>query len=50
MIRFRILRSAIYAGALFTLLASCQKQASQTTGWEYNDPESGGFEVASAVE
>src|SRR5574344_1872864 len=25
---------------------SCQKEASRTTGWNYNDPKMGGFEVA----
>lgn len=50
MIRFRILRSLIFTGALLALLASCQKEASRTTGWEYNNPELGGFEVASATE
>ena len=27
------------------LLASCSKESSSTTGWNYNDPENGGFEV-----
>jgi len=36
----------------FTALSftSCQKNASRTTGWEYNNPEQGGFEVAESRE
>ncbi|MCF8233352.1 MAG: SUMF1/EgtB/PvdO family nonheme iron enzyme [Bacteroidales bacterium] len=37
--------------ALVGILASCSKQErSSTTGWTYNDPETGGFEVSSARE
>jgi formylglycine-generating enzyme len=32
--------------ALFVLVSSCSKERSRTTGWEYNDPQTGGFEVA----
>ncbi len=28
------------------LISSCSKQKSATTGWEYNNPKNGGFEVA----
>jgi len=28
------------------LFASCKKEMSKTTGWAYNDPKNGGFEVA----
>ncbi len=28
-----------------SLLASCQKERSNVTGWNYNDPDNGGFEV-----
>ncbi|MBE0660840.1 MAG: SUMF1/EgtB/PvdO family nonheme iron enzyme [Bacteroidales bacterium] len=31
--------------ALFVLVSSCSKERSRTTGWEYNDPQTGGFEV-----
>jgi formylglycine-generating enzyme len=31
--------------ACLALLASCQKERSSTTGWNYNDPDNGGFEV-----
>ena len=42
--------------ALVLLVASCGifggkgKGASPTTGWNYNDPDNGGFEVKQAVE
>lgn len=38
---------------IFSILfafAACQKEASQTTGWNYNDPKNGGFEVYPFVE
>jgi len=50
MIRFRNLSKVLYAGALLALLVSCKKEASRTTGWEYNNSELGGFEVASTRE
>ena len=28
-----------------SILASCQKERSNITGWNYNDPDNGGFEV-----
>ena len=31
--------------ALAVFLTSCAKERSRTTGWEYNDPKTGGFEV-----
>ena len=35
--------------ASLAILTSCgSKQTSRTTGWEYNNPENGGFEVADA--
>ncbi len=37
--------------ALATVLTvSCKKQTSSTTGWEYNNPKNGGFEVREYVE
>ena len=33
----------LVAGLAF--LASCQKERSNVTGWNYNDPDNGGFEV-----
>ncbi len=36
---------SIFTGFSFLLLfSSCSKQVSQTTGWEYNNPDNGGFE------
>lgn len=40
----------LLAGSLTLLLASCTKETSRTTGWEYNNPEFGGFEVTQARE
>ena len=38
-------------GGVAILMSSCKgKQRSRTTGWEYNNPENGGFEVAQAKE
>src|SRR5688500_12149757 len=31
--------------ALSALIISCGKETSPTTGWNYNDPENGGFQV-----
>lgn len=31
--------------AMLVLASSCAKERSRTTGWEYNDPQTGGFEV-----
>jgi formylglycine-generating enzyme len=50
MIRFRILNVVLFAGALLAMTTSCKKEVSRTTGWEYNNPEMGGFEVAAARE
>lgn len=50
MIRFRILSAVFFAGVLLAMMSSCKKDASRTTGWEYSNPEMGGFEVAQARE
>jgi formylglycine-generating enzyme len=50
MIRFRILSAVFFAGALLALTTSCKKEVSRTTGWEYNNPEMGGFEVTASRE
>lgn len=40
---------ALGFGAVIVITSSCKpKQNSRTTGWEYNNPENGGFEVADA--
>ncbi|MBE0648545.1 MAG: gliding motility lipoprotein GldJ, partial [Bacteroidales bacterium] len=31
--------------AVVMLASSCKKESSSTTGWSYNDPKNGGFEV-----
>ncbi|MDR1793190.1 MAG: SUMF1/EgtB/PvdO family nonheme iron enzyme [Bacteroidales bacterium] len=39
--------SVVAGGMIFVLmLMSCKKEVSHTTGWAYNDPKNGGFEVA----
>jgi len=50
MTRFRILKAVACAGVLLAVIPSCKKDTSRTTGWEYNNPEMGGFEVASTRE
>jgi gliding motility-associated lipoprotein GldJ len=42
---FSLLTFALIAGSVM-LFTSCKKQKSATTGWEYNNPKNGGFEVA----
>ena len=37
--------SGIIAIVLIAVLASCGKPKSAVTGWNYNDPKNGGFEV-----
>ena len=31
--------------AALLLMGACKKEGSKTTGWEYNNPKNGGFEV-----
>ncbi len=50
MIGFRNFSAVLYAGLLALMLSSCQKDVSRTTGWEYNNPENGGFEVSQSRE
>lgn len=33
------------SGTLITLVTSCSKETSRTTGWQHNDPKTGGFQV-----
>lgn len=42
----KIARLSCYLTAAALLLAGCSKKQSSTTGWNYNDPEWGGFEVS----
>jgi gliding motility-associated lipoprotein GldJ len=39
------LRNSLYLIALALFFASCNKEKSSVTGWNYNDPKNGGFEV-----
>lgn len=45
----RSISSIAFAAALIAT-ASCSKEKSDKTGWAYNDPKSGGFEVVKAKE
>ncbi len=36
----------LFAASIMTIAVSCRKEASRSTGWEYNNPKNGGFEVA----
>ncbi len=40
----------VLLGFTALMFTSCQKDVSRTTGWEYNNPEQGGFEVAESRE
>jgi formylglycine-generating enzyme len=40
----KIASIALFASTLL-MTASCTKEASRSTGWDYNDPKNGGFEV-----
>lgn len=42
---FRLISWLVVAG-LAVITVSCNKPKSATTGWEYNNPKNGGFEVA----
>lgn len=39
-----VLLVTLFAGSL-AFFSSCSKEKSRTTGWEYNEPKNGGFEV-----
>lgn len=47
-----LLKSALKCCAIVAIasLASCKQETSSTTGWAYNDPKNGGFEVVSYLE
>ena len=44
--RTKLIILAIFVSMSFMSLQSCRRSASNTTGWEYNNPKNGGFEVA----
>ncbi len=50
MLRINKLISAIILIVAVVSLASCRKEYSRTTGWAYNDPEMGGFQVAQVTQ
>jgi len=41
----KLIRNSFGLSALILFLASCGKEKSSVTGWNYNDPKNGGFEV-----
>jgi formylglycine-generating enzyme len=45
MMRFNKIFPAITLAAAIVILGSCKKESSRSTGWEYNNPKNGGFEV-----
>ncbi len=47
-----LLKSALKCCAIIAIasLASCKQETSSTTGWAYNDPKNGGFEVVNYLE
>jgi sulfatase modifying factor 1 len=50
MIRFNKFLAILFSGAMVLTIASCKKEVSRTTGWEYNNPKNGGFEVSQSRE
>ncbi len=46
----KLLTGIVLMMTAVALLSSCKKEVSPTTGWKYNDSESGGFEKAKFVE
>ncbi len=45
MTKYGKVASLALLAAVFSLLVSCSKESSRTTGWEYNNSKNGGFEV-----
>ena len=51
MIKYSKILTAIAIMAFFVIVTSCStKETSHSTGWDYNNPENGGFEVSLQVE
>ncbi len=50
MIKYVKIASFFTVASAIILFTSCGKKVSQTTGWEYNNPKNGGFEVTSYKE
>lgn len=45
MMKFNKIFPALTLVVSIVMLGSCKKEASRSTGWEYNNPKNGGFEV-----
>ena len=43
--KLKLFKGSVCAVAAITLLSGCGKDLSNSTGWTYNDPKNGGFEV-----
>ena len=50
MIKYSKIITTIAIMALFVIATSCTTETSHSTGWDYNNPENGGFEVTKQVE
>jgi len=50
MMTFNKIFPAITLVAAIVILGSCKKEGSRSTGWEYNNPKNGGFEVREYTE
>ena len=50
MTRSKSFVALLFTSVILVFFSSCKKDVSRTTGWEYNNPENGGFEVAEARE
>ena len=48
--KFTKILSAITLAVATVFLVSCKKETSRSTGWDYNNPKNGGFEVREYVE
>ncbi len=47
---FKKIIGLVILSGLFLMFFSCKNQTSNTTGWKYNDPKNGGFEIYPFVE
>jgi gliding motility-associated lipoprotein GldJ len=46
----KFITGLLLLAAVAMMATSCKKPASRTTGWAYNDPQNGGFQVANYIE
>ena len=43
MTRSKSFVALLFTSVILVFFSSCKKDVSRTTGWEYNNPENGGF-------